>query len=116
MEYAFNQFALSKVTTTDAVTTRTTTTAIFVLFHRACFPANVSAFWPKIIGMTSSAKTRVLGEVIDNSLTVTVTGNTRYSRIVVARVVAGRMVKINRRPSIRGMTNITLLGSDKMRR
>ena len=64
--------------------------------------------------MTSGAEADVLRELIVDSLAVAVTGNTRNCRIVVARIVAGSVGKVDRCPSVGRVAHITLLRGNKM--
>lgn len=65
--------------------------------------------------MTGGAKTQVLRRPVVNRFAVTVTGNTGYRRIMIARVIAGCMGEIDRRPSACGVAHITFLRGLKMR-
>ena len=94
------------------MTSRSST--IFVLFNCTGAASVVIASWSKVIGMTGGAEADVLRELIVDSLAVTVAGYTRDCGIVVARIVAGRMGKIDRCPSVCGMANITFLRGYKM--
>lgn len=76
----------------------------------------MTAFRLKIIGMTSGAEAHVLWELVANCLAVTVTCDTGDCGIVVARIVAGRVGKIDRCPSVGGMANVTFLRGNEMRR
>ena len=64
--------------------------------------------------MTCGAKTDVLRELIVDSFAVAVTGYTRDRRIVVARIVAGSMGKVDWCPSVGGVAHIALLRGNKV--
>lgn len=106
-------YASSPIRTSDTVTTRGA--AIFIFIYSTCTASVVIASWGKVTGVTSGAITCVLRIAIHNALIVAVTGYTGNTQIVIARVVAGRVSKIDGRPCDGGVTNVTLLRGSKMR-
>lgn len=84
-------------------------TAIFVLFHGTRLATIMWTLWFKIIGMTRGAIASVCREIVDNRFTISVARDASHCPVVITRVIAGVMGKIDGSPTARRMTYITLL-------
>lgn len=90
--------------------------AVFILFNRAIFTADVIPFPLEIIGMAGRTERRVLIPAIVYGLVViSVTRSTAEVSTVIARIVTGcRVGVVNRRPTLSRVAVDTLCISDEV--